>query len=172
MNQPRSIFVVASASWIQTSAPAASWTSIASSFDGTRLVATIIAGGIYTSTNSSVTWTASSAPLASWKCVASSFDGTRLAAGINSGNIYTSTNRGITWALSGAPSSAWFALASSTDGSRLAGAASGNGIFTSLGLASSLPPGTTYHFQAVAMNSAGSGLGGDLTFTTSGGAPW
>jgi len=33
-------------------------------------------------------------------------------------------------------------------------------------LISSLSPGTTYHFQLVAINSAGTSLGGDLVFTT------
>src|SRR5205823_13724650 len=38
-------------------------------------------------------------------------------------------------------------------------------------LIGSLSPGTTYHFQLVASNSAGISLGGDLTFATQPGPP-
>lgn len=38
--------------WTQTSAPLTNWTAVASSADGSRLVAAIAGGQIYTSTNS------------------------------------------------------------------------------------------------------------------------
>lgn len=65
--------------WVETSAPSQNWFSIASSSDGTKLVAGVLGGGIYVSTNSGVTWTQSSAPANSWSSIASSSDGTKLA---------------------------------------------------------------------------------------------
>lgn len=79
------------------------WTSVASSSDGTKLVA---ANGVYlyTSTNSGVTWIQrQQAPYYRWATVASSDDGTKLVASeINDeeyggGTIWTSSNSGVTW---------------------------------------------------------------------------
>src|ERR1035437_10152389 len=71
--------------WTQTSAPFAGWTSIASSADGTKLVAAAgTAGGVYTSTDSGATWTLTSSPFSGSPdyalptCVASSADGSKL----------------------------------------------------------------------------------------------
>ncbi|MEK7674456.1 MAG: CHRD domain-containing protein, partial [Verrucomicrobiota bacterium] len=68
------------------------WTSVASSADGTKLVAGVYNGGqIYTSTDSGVTWTAR-ASSGNWYSVASSADGTKLVAVDGSpGQIYTSS---------------------------------------------------------------------------------
>jgi photosystem II stability/assembly factor-like uncharacterized protein len=66
------------------------WYSVASSADGTRLVAVVIGGYIYTSWDSGATWTQRGSSQ-SWQSVASSADGTKLVAvGWNS-YIYTST---------------------------------------------------------------------------------
>ena len=70
-----------------------SWMSIASSADGTKLVASTAGPGIYTSTDSGVSWT-SRTNISFGYYVASSADGTKLvAAGSNS--IYTSTDSGV-----------------------------------------------------------------------------
>src|SRR3989442_1029319 len=81
-------------SWMQTSAPITNWTSIASSADGSKLVAVANPGPIYTSTNSGDTWTPTSAPTTNWQAVASSADGGRLIAVVNGGGIYTSPDAG------------------------------------------------------------------------------
>ena len=65
------------------------WVSIASSSDGSKLVAVTSGGQIYTSTDSGVTWTAR-ATNRSWQAVASSSDGSKLVAVVSSGQIYTS----------------------------------------------------------------------------------
>ena len=98
--------------WIQTSAPAdTNWISIASSADGSKLVAVAnggiynivgilygtLPGPIYTSTNSGLTWCQTAAPSEVWQSVASSSDGSKLAAVVQYGGIYTSTNSGATW---------------------------------------------------------------------------
>lgn len=70
--------------WTQTSAPNASWTSIAVSADGTKLVAANYPGPIFTSTNSGMTWTSNNVPDALWN-LASSADGIKLVAAIYGG---------------------------------------------------------------------------------------
>ena len=120
--------------WTQTSAPNTNWYSVASSSDGTNLVAVTSGefanGGIYISTDSGTTWTQTTAPGAGWLSVASSSDGTRLvAASINrtkvdesfvGGIIITSTNSGTTWTQTSAPTNEnWQSVASSSDGTKL-----------------------------------------------------
>ena len=90
---PASICVSADAgaTWTQTSAPGNSWSSVASSADGTKLVAAADFDGvwdgtnygdglIYTSTNSGATWTPTTAPSEHWSAVASSADGSNIVA--------------------------------------------------------------------------------------------
>src|SRR5438876_1098910 len=95
--------------WTPTSAPFQDWGSVASSADGTKLVAVgrqtydinsgeYMGGLIYTSTDSGVSWTRTTAPSSNWSSVASSADGTTLVAVVdiydavgNLGFIYTST---------------------------------------------------------------------------------
>lgn len=81
--------------WGQTSAPTNAWTAVASSADGTGVVA---AGShfIYTSTDYGSTWTSNNAPNFDWTSVASSADGAKLVAA-GGGAVYT--NSGTTWAL-------------------------------------------------------------------------
>ncbi len=99
------------------------WQSVASSADGTKLVAVQYPGQIFTSTNSGVSWTVQSAPSTNWASVASSADGTKLAAAAIGGLIYTSTNAGTTWTPQvGSGSQSWYAIASSADGTKLVAA--------------------------------------------------
>ncbi len=130
-----SILVVAdfafAQTWTQTSAPLAAWRCIASSSDGTKLVAVTARGGqppasgaspgIYLSTDSGTSWTYSTnVPLCA--CVASSSDGGRLVAALNpssfpSGSILISTNSGIIWTPTSAQTGTyWNSVASSADG--------------------------------------------------------
>src|SRR5437588_13003260 len=52
--------------WTQTSAPSARWTCVASSADGSKLVAVGDLPGIYTSTNSGATWVQNSSGSSSY----------------------------------------------------------------------------------------------------------
>ena len=104
--------------WTQTSAPSESWGSVASSADGTKLVAVVYDGGIYTSTNSGTTWTQTSAPNGHWFSVASSADGTKLAAA-NYTSIFTSSDSGSTWISNNVSAVALYSIASSADGNKL-----------------------------------------------------
>ena len=102
------------------------WVSVASSADGTKLVAVSNGninynninnlGYIYTSTDSGVTWK-QTGPQTNWTSVASSADGTKLVAAamaytvdgheassddpLVGGGLYTSSDSGATWTLTG-----------------------------------------------------------------------
>ena len=97
--------------------------AVASSSDGTRLVALEYGGYICTSTDSGATWTQHvNANFSYTPVVASSSDGTRLVAAEEEGYIYTSADSGATWTQLGSPSQGPQAVASSSDGTRLAAA--------------------------------------------------
>jgi photosystem II stability/assembly factor-like uncharacterized protein len=121
-------------SWTLTSAPNLPWTSIASSADGSQLVAgsRILyaqSGYIFTSRDAGATWAGSIAPDLSWSAVASSADGTKLVAvafGDTSGEptqLYISNDSGTTWAApTNSPARIWTSVASSADGAKLVAA--------------------------------------------------
>ncbi len=76
--------------WVWTERDPASgtadWRSVASSSDGTKLVACASGDRLYTSTDSGVTWTARESNR-NWRSVASSSDGTKLVACVDNGQI-------------------------------------------------------------------------------------
>ncbi len=77
------------AGWVWTPRESARyWRGVASSSDGTKLVATESGGRIYTSTDSGVSWTPSESAR-DWYSVASSSDGTKLVAVAYGDQIYT-----------------------------------------------------------------------------------
>ncbi len=122
------------ASWIPHESNR-NWDTIASSADGTKLVAVVTAGQIYTSSDSGVTWIARESNR-SWNSVASSADGTKLVAVVTGGQIYTSSDSGVTWIArsSGGSGGQWTAVASSADGTKLVavvGNSSSGRIYTS-----------------------------------------
>jgi hypothetical protein len=119
------------ANWVTNSEPQmgssiGSWNSIASSADGTRLVATSASSSLWASTNSGATWISNNVTgVSAWKSVALSAEGTKVVAvdgGSSVGLIYTSTNSGITWNSTIAPANPWISVASSADGTKLAAA--------------------------------------------------
>jgi hypothetical protein len=118
------------------------WSAVASSSDGTDLVATENHGQIYTSSDSGQTWTAQKASglgALYWSSVASSGDGTKLVAAVGyttydvsqTGNIYTSIDSGGHWTLK-LGSASWASVASSSDGTKLVAAARTGQIYTSI----------------------------------------
>jgi hypothetical protein len=105
------------------------WSAVASSADGTKLVATVKGGQIYTSADSGVTWTARDSSR-NWSSLASSADGTKLVAGVGDtaslvGYIYTSGNSGGSWSPQDSTRK-WVSVASSADGTKLVAAVYGN----------------------------------------------
>jgi hypothetical protein len=84
------------ATWMMTGTPASSEGLVASSADGTKLVAPGDAGVCYTSRDSGATWTQVNLPSGELLTVASSADGNKLVAvgwsstdGVSGGHIYT-----------------------------------------------------------------------------------
>jgi len=116
--------------WTLTSLPNEDWSGVASSADGTKLVAVDLSGGhqIYVSSSSGVIWRPYG-PAASWRGIASSADGTKLAAAPWYGSIYISTDSGVTWTATTSPSYSWRSMASSADGTKLAAGAFWEGVF-------------------------------------------
>jgi hypothetical protein len=119
------------------------WRSVASSADGTKMVAVnqrsgTPGGSIYTSTDLGNSWVSNNAPNLYWVSVASSADGHILAAApggfnLGYGPICVSTNSGVTWMSNNSPILAWKAVALSADGGKMIAAAikvNGNSTFS------------------------------------------
>jgi hypothetical protein len=105
------------------------WQGVASAADGSKLVAVVQGGLIYTSTDSGVTWTPRDSSRG-WQAVASSADGSKLVAVVEDGQIYTSTDSGVIWTPRDS-SRQWRGVASSADGSKLVAVVNGGQIYTS-----------------------------------------
>jgi len=155
------------------------WVEIASSADGTKLVAVVLNGQIYTSTDSGTNWTARESSR-SWLSVASSADGTRLAAGLLRSKIYISTDSGTTWTPR-ASDQYWDSIASSADGMMLAAAAAENAnVYTSTDGGTNWAPHSTpdgWPFNAITSSADGTKLvaaryGGYIWTSTNSGMNW
>ena len=75
------------ATWTQRDVKQAWWSSVASSADGSKLVAAVMGGRIYVSGDSGVSWTPAGSTQG-WSSVASSADGTKLVAVANNQDLY------------------------------------------------------------------------------------
>jgi photosystem II stability/assembly factor-like uncharacterized protein len=119
------------ATWTTTSAPNLSWYCVASSADGTKLVAVPWQTNvIYTSSNGGANWTPNPVPNSAWYAVGSSADGNTLVAVVDYGGIYTSTNSGASWTPTSIVNQNWRSVASSADGVKWVAVGFG-GIYTS-----------------------------------------
>jgi len=157
-----------------------SWYGVASSADGSKLVAVVNRGQIYTSADSSVTWTPRGIAT-NWDDVASSADGTKLVAVVNDGQIYTSTDSGVTWTPRDSPRF-WHRVASSADGTKIVAVV--NFIMAPGQIYSSTDSGVTWtprdssrFWGGVASSADGTKLvavetGGQVYTSTDSGATW
>jgi hypothetical protein len=125
----------------QTWTPVASnntWTCVAWSADGAKIVAGSQFKPVYLSTNSGATWAATSTPSNLWTSIAASADGSRLvalAAQWQDGLIYRSTNSGVDWiptSAPGTPNVRWGSVACSADGRIVVATTTPGGIYRSL----------------------------------------
>ncbi len=146
---------IAGAAWTQR-ASSRSWRSVASSSDGSKLVAVANYGYVYTSADYCVTWTQRGSQQ-NWTSVASSSDGANLVA-VAGGYTYTSTNSGATWTQGGLQQD-WASVASSSDGTKLVAVAYGGYIYTSANSGTTWTPrGSSQSWQSVASSSDGTKL--------------
>jgi hypothetical protein len=104
---------------------------MASSTDGTKLVATVYGGGIYTSTDSGATWSAKAVMPLNWRAIASSADGVTLAAAVYNGEIWKSNDSGASWTEISSTRK-WSGISISDDGNIFAAVVSGGTVYVSL----------------------------------------
>jgi hypothetical protein len=173
------VFPASAQNWTLTSAPTDSWRALASSADGTKLVAVASGGLVYTSPDSGTNWYAKNAPSAAWNTVASSWDGAKLVAAVYGGLIYSSADSGVTWTPTGSPSARWSSVASSLDGSKLVAAINNDSTGSNNALYVSANSGVTWtrttapaqHWNGVASSADGSKLvavAGNAAYSTAG----
>lgn len=105
------------------------WTSLASSSNGVKLLATADSDQLYTSTDSGANWTARDSSR-SWWGGSSSADGTILLACASGGKLYVSLDSGVNWTARDSNRS-WFASAVASDASKMAAVEVGGLIYTS-----------------------------------------
>jgi len=119
----------AAGSWTETR-PAGNvdkdWSSVASSTDGSRLIAGACTGRLYISSNGGSSWSETRPAGDVDKCwinsVTSGADGSHLIVGTSPGRLYVSSNGGTTWTETqpaGNVDKHWQGLASSADGNKL-----------------------------------------------------
>jgi len=155
---------------------ARNWHSIASSADGTKLVAVAYGGQIYTSTDSGATWTPRESDRA-WYQAALSAVGTKMVAVVSGGQIYTSTDSGVTWTARDTTRS-WYSVASSADGTKLVAGTNGGQIYTSTDSGVSWTPrDSARSWISVASSADGTKLaavvyGGQIYMSTDSGVTW
>jgi hypothetical protein len=179
------IFIFSGGIWSSLSANPTGAAGVASSANGSQLVAAVSGGSgtIFIYTNSATGWVRpAGAPTGNFQAVASSSDGTKLVAVVNGGVIYVSTNSGSTWVsqsvLQG-NSQDWYSVASSANGSNLVAVVYGGGIYTNSGnnYNWSATSATSQNWISVASSSDGSKLvaavfGGGIYTSANSGSTW
>jgi len=156
------------------------WNGVASSRDGTNLVA-ILAGGnpsIYLSTNAGVNWMAPQLPpQQSWNTVAVSADGQRGVVGANNEYLYLSSDQGLTWARRTVPGiRVWSGIALSANGSNIVAVASG-AVWGSVDGGENwvvrTPPSSAWRSAATSADGQKQAIGADKIYVSkNGGTNW
>lgn len=131
------------------------WSAIASSADGSKVVASEFGGKIYTSNDFGATWIARDSDR-NWRAVAASADGSKLVAAEYGGQLYTSIDYGATWIPRESVRN-WSSVASSADGSKLV-AASSEAIYMSTTSGTSWVPCPANGSLGVSISSDGAKL--------------
>ncbi len=163
--------------WVANGAVSKPYVSVASSIDGTMLVAAGFNDQLFTSSNAGASWTPRDSSRA-WQSVASSADGTHLAAVVSIGQAYTSVDSGAHWAPQGTTGIAYHSVASSADGTKLVAAAYNGFIYTSVNGGSNWTQrATSLPWYGVASSTDGTKLaacinGGTFYTSTDSGATW
>jgi len=147
------------------------WRGVASSADGSKLVAVVDYGDIYTSTDSGTNWTARMT--GNWRAVASSADGTRLVAVMQGYGIYTSVDSGTNWTARMTDAyRSWNCVASSADGMKLAAGIELGQLYISTDAGTNWIPRVSNHYwYSIASSADGSKLVA-ADFLGNGGSPY
>lgn len=104
---------------LQTKLDAKEWMGVASSADGSKLIAAAWNDRLYVSTDYGETWTPRDSARM-WNTVAISGDGSTMLAGEGNGGmlIWRSTDGGVTWLPTASPTGSWHAMALTYNGSQ------------------------------------------------------
>lgn len=176
-------FITYGKTWTQSSQGPEQWDSLASSSDGTKMVAAVYGSGGFISVNSGATWSEPFTTAAQCDSVASSADGTHLFIAVtNGGFLYYSTNSGSSGSWTGITGTdfggvQWTSVACSSSGYQLVAADSGGGLLVYSGTPPTLVNSyaNASAWSAVASSANGSNLvaavyGGDIYISSSAGA--
>lgn len=176
MVSAKSLGALAGVNWVARE-NSRTWTSVASSANGAKLVAAAIFGGqLYTSVDGGLNWVARDTPR-NWRSVASSSDGTKLVAVVTGGQIYTSTDSGVAWVARDSART-WQSVASSSDGTKLVAAVLNGQLYTSTDSGANwVARDSARAWDAVASSSDGTKLvavvtGGQIYTSTDSGVTW
>jgi len=132
-----------------------SGTAIASSSDGSRLLATGFGDWLWVSANAGQSWSARESQR-NWTSVASSADGLTLVAAAGSGQLFVSWDGGLAWSARG-PSATWTAVTSSADGKRLVAGSDNGEVFTSTDAGVTWSSGTDLGLSVIGLASSADG---------------
>lgn len=153
------------------------WRGVAASADGSKLVAVVNAGNIYTSTDYGVNWSPR-ATVQNWRAVASSGDGVKLVAVVNGSFAYNSADSGVSWTAR-SPAVNWTSVAASLDGAKFVACAGSGLIYTSTDSGGSWTARTVGNANWVAVASSANGTnlvaalqGGQLYTSSNAGGTW
>ena len=163
------------------------WKRVASSSDGTKLMASEQSGDVYYSTDSGANWSAASLGTASWTGLCMSDDGTVMQAIANGTQVgyWFSNNSGSSWTnTSGLDALTPNAIACSSDGTKAIVGMFGSDVYTSTNAATGTPSWTSRTLtgsafvNGVAMSNDGTKMAavvsfaGDLWTSSDSGANW
>ncbi|HTR41757.1 MAG TPA: hypothetical protein VMH87_09105 [Pseudomonadales bacterium] len=157
------------------------WISIASSADGTRLVAANFGTGLSASVNSGATWASILSSPVQFVSVASSSDGTTLAGAVtNGGGIFVTTNSGSTMPVIPGTAGAgtnWTSVALSASGTQVFASAANLGLFVYTNKALEHFAAGAVIWSSVASSASGNNLAatvynGGIYTSVNGGASW
>lgn len=160
------------------------WISMASSSDGTKMVAANFGTGLFTSANSGATWGNVLSTPVQFVSVASSSDGTILAGAVtNGGSIFVSTNSGASGSWAAIPgtgtssSTNWTSVALSSSGTQVFAAANNLGLFVYTNKVLEHFTAGAVSWSCVASSANGNNLaaavfGGNIFTSVNGGASW
>lgn len=109
--------------WSISGAPHLDWNKVASSADGSTLLAAVFTyqgstNLLYLSRDSGTNWVPAGVAANTWNAVAMSADGTKMLASLAPGIIYVSTDAGASWQPTDTASDYWNQIATSADGTR------------------------------------------------------